>query len=77
MGNALETPLADIFESWDPEVHPVCGPLLAGGPAALASYYGLCDGGTYVDECHLCFEVRRRLLGRIPEYLVPMQVYGR
>jgi hypothetical protein len=77
MGNAWETPLATLFANWDPATHPVCGPILDGGPAALATRYGAYDDETYVDACHLCFDVRRRLLDRFPRYLTPPAVYGR
>lgn len=30
----------------------------------------------YVDECHFCFEMGRALVGRFPEELAPLQVYG-
>jgi hypothetical protein len=76
MGNAWEKPLAALFQSWDPDGHPICGPLAAGGPAELARRYGVCTDGEYVDACHLCFETRRRLLQRFPLLLVPAQVYG-
>jgi hypothetical protein len=29
-----------------------------------------------VDECHYCFEVRKALIDKFPEYLAPRQVYG-
>lgn len=76
MGDAWTTPLARIFSDWRPDSHPICGPLLENGPAGLASRHGVCECGAYVDECHLCFEARRSLLDRFPEYLTPRQVYG-
>ena len=77
MGNLFETPLADLLAAYRPEEHPVVGPLLAGGPAELARCHGVEAGDTCVDECHLCFEVRRALLDRFPQFLGPAQVYGR
>jgi MoaA/NifB/PqqE/SkfB family radical SAM enzyme len=35
LGNVFETPLKELCESYDPEAHPICGPLLAGGPVEL------------------------------------------
>ena len=76
MGNAWETPLSTLFANWDPTNHPICGPILDGGPASLVTRYGGDDDETFVDACHLCFEVRRRLLDRFPQYLTPPAVYG-
>ncbi|MGD8717365.1 MAG: radical SAM protein [Candidatus Zixiibacteriota bacterium] len=76
MGNMWETPLAELVRDYDPEAHPICGPLLRGGPAELARAYDVPHEDGYVDECHLCFEVRKALIGRFPEYLAPRQVYG-
>ena len=76
MGNMWETPLSALVREYDAETHPVCGPLVRGGPAGLAREYGVEHGKSYIDECHLCFDVRRALLERFPQYLAPRQVYG-
>jgi hypothetical protein len=76
MGNLFEAPLADLLAAYVPERHPVCGPLLSGGPAALSREYDLPHAESYVDECHMCFEMRDRLRGQFPEYLAPDQMYG-
>jgi hypothetical protein len=34
MGNMWEIPLATLVHSYDPDSHPICGPLLAGGACA-------------------------------------------
>ena len=41
IGNLFETPLKEICENYDADAHPICGPLLAGGPAALVTEYNL------------------------------------
>jgi hypothetical protein len=76
IGNMWKTPLSEIDANYDPESHPIIGPLLKGGPAELARHYNveLADG--YVEECHLCYSVRRALLDRFPDHLAPRQVYG-
>ncbi len=76
IGNVWETELAQIVDEYEPQAHPICGPLLRGGPARLASDLGVRNGATYVDECHMCYVTRRRLLDRYPEQLAPRQVYG-
>ena len=77
IGNVWRTPLASILDEYDPSAHPICGPLLRGGPAALAGEHDLTLASGYVDECHMCFETRRALLDRFPTELAPAQVYGR
>jgi len=77
MGNLFETPLSELLAAYRPEEHPIVGPLLAGGPAELAKRYGVAFEDTYVDECHMCFNVRRALLDRFPQFLGPRVVYGR
>ncbi len=76
MGNWLKTPLWKLVRDYDPRAHPIVGPLLAGGPIELARRYGVPVGPGYVDECHLCYLVRRALLDRFPDHLAPRQVYG-
>jgi hypothetical protein len=75
MGNFWKTPLSTLVRSYDARTHPICGPLVAGGPAQLARQYGV-PLGDYADECHCCYAVRKALLDRFPEYLTPGQVYG-
>jgi hypothetical protein len=76
MGNMWGIPLATLTQSYDPDSHPICGPLLSGGPAFLAKRYALQHEEEYVDECHFCYSLRLALLDRFPQYLAPRQVYG-
>ena len=76
LGNVLTEGLSEICERYEPSSHPVCGPLLAGGPAELARRYDLCPRPAYADACHLCDESRRSLRSRFPEVLTPDQMYG-
>ena len=71
-----ETPLAEMLSSYDGSRHPICGPLLAGGPAELARAFEVPHAETYVDECHMCYEMRRALRRRAPHLLGPDQMYG-
>lgn len=75
-GNLFDTPLRDLCEAYDPETHPVVGPLLAGGPAALVEAYDVPHESRYADACHLCYETRQKLRSRLPDTLAPDQMYG-
>ncbi len=76
IGNVFGKPLKEICASYDAAAHPICGPLLEGGPVALVSEYNLPHEKTYADACHLCYEARRSLRTRFPEVLRPDQMYG-
>jgi MoaA/NifB/PqqE/SkfB family radical SAM enzyme len=76
IGNLFQTPLKEICERYDPDTHPIAGPLLRGGPIELVKDYGVPHREAYADACHLCYEVRRDLRDRFPEILMPDQVYG-
>jgi len=76
MGNMWQRPLSMLVLEYEADSHPICGPLVKGGPALLARQYNMDSEGVYVDECHFCYFVRRTLVDRFPEYLAPRQVYG-
>jgi hypothetical protein len=76
MGSLFERPLVEIVGSYDPRAHPIVGPLMAGGPAALVERYDVPHKEAYVDACHLCYAARVMLRERFPEYLGPDQMYG-
>ncbi|MFZ5979293.1 MAG: radical SAM protein [Candidatus Zixiibacteriota bacterium] len=76
MGNMWVTPLSVLVKNYNADDHPICGPLVKGGPAELARQYELEHEDSYVDECHFCYEMRKTLLDRFPEHLAPRQVYG-
>jgi hypothetical protein len=76
LGNLFRMPLNEICAAYDPETHPVVGPLLDGGPAELARRYRIPHQASYADACHLCYKTRLALRRRFPEILAPDQVYG-
>lgn len=76
IGNMWDSPLSELVAKYDPHAHPICGPLIRGGPAELARHHGVPHDEGYVDECHMCFETRKALIDRFPLYLTPLQVYG-
>lgn len=76
IGNLFEQPLKEICAAYDPDQHPVTGPLLAGGPVELVRRYNLPHNDEYADACHLCYSARITLREQYPSYLGPDQVYG-
>lgn len=78
IGNMRNERLSSIFARFSPEKDPVVGPLMRGGPMALALERGVDTDAGYVDACHMCYDVRCRLRasGMMPDSLVPDQSYG-
>jgi len=76
IGNLFERSLKEICTTYDPDSHPITGPLLAGGPVGLAMRYNLNHRQEYADACHLCCESCRALRPRFPDVLRPDQMYG-
>jgi len=76
MGNMWDRPLSEMVGNYRAENHPICGPLIEGGPALLAKTYDIEAAPEYVDACHFCFLTRRALIDRFPQYLAPRHVYG-
>jgi len=76
IGNMWETSLSELIEKYDANTHPICGPLIRGGPSELIREYKVEHEEEYVDECHLCYLARLHLIGKFPQYLGPRQVYG-
>jgi hypothetical protein len=76
IGNLFEKPLKEICATYDPDRHPITGPLLSGGPAELVRAYDLPLKQNFADACHLCYTSRLELRERFAELLAPDQVYG-
>lgn len=76
MGNVWKKSLSQIVNNYQPNSHPIAGPLIQGGPAALARSLKISHETAYVDECHFCYETRKTAIDKFPEVLEPMQVYG-
>ena len=76
IGNYWKSPLSELIKKYDANSHPICGPLIRGGPAQLVREYQVEHDDEYVDECHLCYLTRLHLLDRFPQFLGPKQVYG-
>lgn len=76
IGNLFRSSLTEIMREYDPDSHPIVGPLLANGPAEIVRRYELPHADGYADHCHLCYESRCALRDRFPDVLTPDQMYG-
>ena len=76
MGNMWTTPLSELVSTYQSDAHPICGPLVRGGPAELAKECRVTPQTGYVDECHFCYSIRKSVIDRFPDALAPKQVYG-
>jgi len=76
IGNAWRQPFSEIINRYNPFAHPVIGPLIQGGPVALAEKYNLPHDESYADACHFCYNIRVALRNWFPETLAPKQMYG-
>lgn len=76
IGNMWESPLSQLIEEYNPINHPICGPIIKGGPNELANHYDLKLNSKFATECHYCYTLRLRLINKFPEQLTPNQVYG-
>ena len=76
IGNMWQTPLSEISHNYSAKSHPICGPLIWGGPAELAKALGVKPESGYIDECHICYLVRREAADNYPDFLCPRLVYG-
>jgi hypothetical protein len=76
MGNLFKRPLHEIVDDYEAQSHPVLGPLVSGGPAALVEKYSVPVDHEYVDACHLCYSARVALRPELATALGPDQMYG-
>jgi hypothetical protein len=76
IGNVWEDPLEELIRNYISSAHPICGPLIKGGPVLLAQVLGYTPPPEGVaDACHLCFLARMSHRGKFPGILEPAQVY--
>jgi len=75
IGNIWEHPLKELVRDYAPSRHPICGPLLSGGPAQLARDLGYTPPPSVADACHLCYLARKSCREKFPGILQPAQVY--
>jgi hypothetical protein len=75
LGNFWKRPLAELVRDYSPSSHPMCGPLIKGGPAELARVLGYHPPAGVADACHLCWLARKSCREKYPGILEPAQVY--
>ena len=78
IGNANTTPLPRLLIEYEPRDHFIIQQLTEKGPIALFELVkekGVSVKQKFVDECHLCYEMRKQLRAYYPQLLQPQQCY--
>jgi organic radical activating enzyme len=78
IGNTKTTPLKQILEQYDVTKHPILSIIEEEGPIGLmklATSNGFIQQKNFVNECNLCYEMRRFLRPRFPQHLAPQMCY--
>lgn len=78
IGNVANQPLTDIIEKYDPRKHPIINIIFEKGPIGLfelAKSNGYQGKKEFINECHLCYEMRKYLCPQYPQYLSPHTCY--
>jgi len=78
IGNTRHTPISRILSDYKLEEHPILSVIARKGPLGLLE---LCDRDDlklkdgYVTSCQLCYDIRKHLRGKFPDYLAPANCY--
>lgn len=78
IGNTKTRSLVQIFRSYDYREHPILSVIAEQGPVGLlktAIAKGFRQHRKFVNECHLCYEMRKFLSRYYPQYLAPANCY--
>ena len=78
IGNTKTRPLTQILRSYDYVEHPLLSVLAKEGPIGLlkiAIAKGFSQDQKFINECHLCYEMRKFLSSYYPQHLVPANCY--
>lgn len=78
IGNTKNQSLAQILQSYDCLEHPILSIIAEEGPLGLlkiATAKGFEQNQKFVNECHLCYEMRKILRRHYPEQLAPKTCY--
>jgi len=78
IGNAVNHPLTELIDDYDFSEHPLIRVLAEQGPSGLlplAKAKGYKDNRRFINECHLCYEMRKFLRNYHPDELAPANCY--
>ncbi len=78
LGNAHETPLAEILTRPLTEQPQMVQDLVTYGPACMldmAAKHGFQPEDGYVTKCHLCWDIRTAIHAHYPELFAPAELY--
>ena len=78
IGNTKTAPLTQILESYNVKEHPILSVIAEEGPVGLlkmAITRGFDKRKAFIDECNLCYEMRRFLRPYHPHHLSPETCY--
>ena len=78
IGNTKIKSLTQILQNYDHLAHPILSIIAKEGPIGLlevAISKGFGEQRKFIDECHLCYEVRKFLRRYYPQYLAPRNCY--
>jgi len=78
IGNTKTQLLSQILQNYDYHAHPILSIIAEKGPIGLlevAVAKGFIQHQKFVNECHLCYEVRKFLRPYCPQYLAPEGCY--
>jgi len=79
IGNAKDESLSDIIENYNYRNHPIIKVIAEEGPIGLielAKERGYKEDQKFINECHLCYDMRRFLHPYFPEKLAPASCYS-
>jgi organic radical activating enzyme len=77
-GNAYSESLTEVVSRYDCKRHPIIRAIVEKGPVGLldlARSHGYEQNQNFVNECHLCYEMRKYLCGQYDQYLAPLGCY--
>ena len=78
IGNVRNKSLMGVLENYDYRVHPIIRIIAEEGPVGLlrlARGKGYRKEQRFINECHLCYEMRKYLRRFYPEHLAPSGYY--
>jgi hypothetical protein len=78
IGNTRKAPISKILSDYKLEEHPILNMVTKKGPLGLLELCGsegpkLRSG--YVTSCQLCYDIRKHLMAKYPDYLAPANCY--